>query len=1152
MVKQRAVGTDSRQSMKTTTTVMIGVPLTGEEARFLCVLERDLSGIESLILASFHAGDREIDFVVITPGHTALIELKNFTLPIFGQLNGDWEYETAAGTRLRRGGENPWQQALSAKLALSDQMADYQRRNSTPAPADGKYFKQFGAFVCVYPRIHPRSQVTLGNKKVVVASYADVITAIRSNAVPSSWSIQDWKGFAETHLRLKASTLAAATDRNVDEATEKIQAYNSRLKSVIAVGLPPLPHAPADSSQGQGLVDSLLEPTNFMLVGPSGSAKTFHLHHLALAVSSKGEELTLMLEAKKYRRDDFWDLLRHGIGPLFRGDPKELLDSAALCGLRPVLMVDALNECAGDLIQDLLRDVQAFTLRYDARIVVTSQSRLDLRGVINSTTKELPLPDAQQKRSIYAYHSGLACTPDLEYFCSGFTNAYDLTIAGRCHNTRAKLESRSDLYDRYVRQCLPDHTVVQSAILRSLANEMADTLSVAWERDRFDTSAERFVQSQHASLTVLDDLRRSRLIMLTDEYFSFEHELLFDYFRADELRRRCTDVSELAREVTRPRNQELLEFILPRFSDDASIATLMAAATDHSILCRIVEGKCGAIAQALIVRQCEALLDHADQDLSHIDVACEGVTTEAGRTMLAGLTISGNRKWSAYDELLCRVIALNLDHPSFQRRFLVLLDHTESALKAAVSIAAKNARFNPDRVWGEAVRLFGGVIQHGTIQLPYVSITSAVRDARMRVGYRSGLHNRPQLFKRSPQSHFAIAALLWDLERDHDYDTGEKLALIQRAWDTGIYILRLESLELLQSMRLEIDARDAEYLPLAQTMLQGFDTDNVILNTPLLEAMASFGCLEPPVSLESALAEMRGVIAPGAVHDPYVVELAIVQGGSPSEYLASLAYGSLSKIFEDVFMSVYFDAYFALSDDEKRDILCLAAEVSDPGFATDWILRELIRYGGTRALPIYRKLASRIDGNTAFAQQAVCLFVTSIEALAQLNDVPPDYDGGDGPEHLAWKIIGEITFWHLRPIAHESHTQRIQGLWAQLTGPQALGVADVLYQINNSNWKMQTHNLVAELTTNFGRELQPIIVHCIANRTSLPSIFRFGGRTNREVVRFLIETLGTSGDASAIPVLRAAVDEFDIGKAAIQAIESIQKRLMISGVPVLG
>lgn len=1139
----KAIGADSRQSMKSTTTIMIGAPLTGEEARFLRVLEHDISGTESLILASFEAGARQIDFVVVTPSCAALVELKNFRLPIFGQQNGDWDYETPAGDRRPRSGENPWQQAARDKYALSDEMTNYQRHSNAPAPLDGKYFKQVEAFVCVYPRIHPRSQVPRGNKKVVVASYADVIAAIRSKTVSSSWSIQDWKGFAETHLRLKTSTLAAATDRNVDEATEQVRAYNSRLETLISVGLPPLPQAPDDTSQGQGLIDSLLEPTNFMLVGPSGSAKTFHLQHLALAASAKGEVLPLLLEAKKYRRDDFWGLLRHGTGPLFQGDPKELLRSMTLCGLRPVLMLDALNECAADLIQDLLRDIQAFALRYRARIVVTCQSRIELPGVIRSTKKELALPDAQQKRSIYAYHSGLAPDAELDYFCAGFTNAYDLTIAGRCHNADAKIKSRSDLYDRYIRRCLPGHTVVQSALLRAIAGEMADRVTLAWDRDKFDRTAERFVQSQGASLLVLDDLYNSRLVDLTDEHFSFEHELLFDYFRAEELRRRFTDVSDLTSELTRPRNQDLLEFIVPRFSDEAEIATLMTAAADQAVLCRIIEGKCGATAQSVLVRQCEVLLDDAGQDLQDIRVTCASVKTD-DRRKLTALPISGNREWTEYEVLLCKVIALNLDHPNIERKFLELLDLTEAVLRSAVSNAATDSRFDPDRVWGEAVRLYGGVVGHGTMQLPYLTIVSAVRNAQMRNrSSAQGLGRRAQLFKRVPKSHFAMLTLIGDLEHyEGAHDVDSSLNLVRQAWDTGIYIIRTESMHLLQSMRRQI--RATEELQLVHRLLQGFETDNMFVNTVLFETMALYGCLEPPVSFEAALSEMRALIAPGAGQDAAAVEIANTYGSSPGDFLASLAYGQLSKLFEDVFLDAYYEAYSALSDEEKCDILCLAAKAPDAGFTTDWILQELRRFGGARALPIYQHFASRIETDTPFTQGAVSCFLISIEGLARLTDVPPSYQGGGSPEHRAWEIMGEILFRHSRAGAGEDQTNRIRNLWARLTGPVALAAGDVLYQIKNASWRFQDRDSLGLMIPAFSPEVQQILMQCIGHKDSLPSIFSHGGSSNRDLLPFLVETLGRIGDAAAIPTLQAIAEERNVGKAAILAIQAIQKRSM--------
>ena len=89
-------------------------------------------------------------------------------------------------------------------------------------------------------------------------------------------------------------------------------------------------------------------------MGPSGSTKTFHLHHLALAISAKGEELPVLIEAKRYRGGDFWTVLKHGTAPLFRGEPKDLLEAIRVCGLRPVLMIDALNECSASHLSELL------------------------------------------------------------------------------------------------------------------------------------------------------------------------------------------------------------------------------------------------------------------------------------------------------------------------------------------------------------------------------------------------------------------------------------------------------------------------------------------------------------------------------------------------------------------------------------------------------------------------------------------------------------------------------------------------------------------------------------------------------------------------------------------------------------------------------
>src|SRR5207247_1540225 len=153
-------------------------------------------------------------------------------------------------------------------------------------------------------------------------------------------------------LRLDSATLDEATDSRVLEATEAVHAYRERIRTIVGAGLPPLIESSDKSPYGTNLVERLLEPTNCFLIGPSGSAKTFHLHHAAVAMASGQGEVPLLVEAARYRGGDFWNPLRQGCAPFFRRDPRELLDAIRLHGDKPVLLVDALNECADVYLPD--------------------------------------------------------------------------------------------------------------------------------------------------------------------------------------------------------------------------------------------------------------------------------------------------------------------------------------------------------------------------------------------------------------------------------------------------------------------------------------------------------------------------------------------------------------------------------------------------------------------------------------------------------------------------------------------------------------------------------------------------------------------------------------------------------------------------------
>ena len=264
-----------------------------------------------------------------------------------------------------------------------------------------------------------------------------------------------------------------------------------RIETVIGTALPPL--FIGNPNYGQAFINNLLKPVNFLLVGPSGSTKTFHLHHLTLGDFGQRRRVAGNNRGEEVSGRRFLDRLEAWNSSFIPRRAKRVPRGDSVCGLRPVLMIDALNECSASHLSELLRGAQAFALQYEARIVLTSQTKLDLPGDLHSTTIQLPLPDIVHKRCIFAYHAGLTATPDVDAFCAGFTNAYDLTVAGRCHNSGMLPESRTELYDRYIRRCLSEHIAVSSALLRTLAGEMAKALSTVWSPDMFERAAETFL-----------------------------------------------------------------------------------------------------------------------------------------------------------------------------------------------------------------------------------------------------------------------------------------------------------------------------------------------------------------------------------------------------------------------------------------------------------------------------------------------------------------------------------------------------------------------------------------------------------------------------------------------------------------------------------
>jgi hypothetical protein len=88
------------------------------------------------------------------------------------------------------------------------------------------------------------------------------------------------------------------------------------------------------------------------------------------------------------------------------------------------------------------------------------------------------------------------------------------------------------------------------------------------------------------------------------------------------------------------------------------------------------------------------------------------------------------------------------------------------------------------------------------------------------------------------------------------------------------------------------------------------------------------------------------------------------------QYRRDAAYGVLSKIFEDIFMGAYSQAYSQLSQEQRKKLLELASMSSRPGSHIGWILWELLPISDAETLPVFLRFATELDDESPVTQDS--------------------------------------------------------------------------------------------------------------------------------------------------------------------------------------
>jgi hypothetical protein len=183
--------------------ILIGQPVKGTEAVVLQRLFQTVKDFDGLILSNFYVGPRQFDFILVLPQYTALIELKSLSGAAFGGQNGNWSIRDLTGEKREYPGLNPWSQAEGQSKVLSDEMSRRQKMDQNlSAPLNGQFYREFETISCIYPTLHPDSEIEISSFKVKVMGFDDLISSVTSQRKDRSWEISHWERFAKESLKL--------------------------------------------------------------------------------------------------------------------------------------------------------------------------------------------------------------------------------------------------------------------------------------------------------------------------------------------------------------------------------------------------------------------------------------------------------------------------------------------------------------------------------------------------------------------------------------------------------------------------------------------------------------------------------------------------------------------------------------------------------------------------------------------------------------------------------------------------------------------------------------------------------------------------------------------------------------------------------------
>lgn len=1057
------------------------------------------------IFANFNVRGRQVDVAIFSATTTLVIEAKGYMQPVEGGVNGSWTQVGPYGSRKLRNG---YMQALDAKNALRDVMA------GIFGPISGYP----NALLAIAPAIPSGSSLPPSDFKVSIGG-PDAVEVALTTTSRALLSEEQCEALA-AHLGLER---VSGRDAAIHEIVLRSERTLSRYETSFLEFHGPMAKRLEDDqykfgsrliSVSEVLERALSSQSALLIRGPSGCGKSLLSARIATNCLQAGA-LPIHIQGKDFE-GKLQKVIEAELG-LLGTSARDLISASRHLGRQVVLLLDGYNECPESLRTVLTRGLQAFSLRYGAGIVFTSQGALARQELLSIEEIFVSPPQSVLKLLLAKISPGdknfSNCQALLEIASSGL----EAELIGQAAASLPAGASKFLIFDTVARRRLGASAAAGTRALCGFAEELISQTAFSLSVREFDRFCDATGVTDATRRVILDSL----LLLQRGDRLSFFHEMFFSAFLAESAVRTARKDSERVHAVLRsPRFYGSKVFIVGAIEDDSTLRDVLDKNIDQGIFESCVRGECGDAAKRIVNAKLDVLLTEMVAEPSDLRFLLNGegwhsssIETSAHRPILSGfsaflpaigwLLMQGlhlEKVMAACRAMEARIVEANRD----------LYEDAK-----AKKVPLRHEIFSGAYVFNRAIALS---------QLVYF-VHSGGLSLRQHPGHEFGKALKNAWSEANTNSEFYFLLAITKFTEHAAWAAPYVLSLLERL-KTLPYHLQLDTMDFCVYLR-GVDATVKARMIAA--LENSFDKLGGLMNSMIFDALKGLG------GLDAEEENYRAVVVGE-------IESALSERGPQAD---TEAWNVFSRQFDHPYDSIYWEEVNNLASEQKQQLLFKALK----GASTEYVsfvgilIRQLADFGDpavSDAIEPWLRLPAK---RSVMPQDAVEAFFAAYEAMGILSLPLPAVQASHVDVDETMRACGELAYWACRLSDPElESTPDTLGARTTLLARSASASAGALW--SSTSRMLSSDGARTHVAKNYPKTALVICRDALEHRESQKSYQEHGFKDDRaRIASFSIQVIGQFGDADDLTTLRTLCDDEGLGRDALDAIKEIEDRI---------